>query len=137
MKAAAIQSLIDNPAQFRETLKLDELEAMIKKMFPAVPLELKFGLADHRSVGDAKMFFTVDSNDIVDYCGVFSQAMTEVRMGEFGSDLSWSAEDGYRVWFRLHLNYRHIGSGSNGTQLATFTFQDGTWSKSEFKGSER
>ena len=136
MKVTAVQNLIDNPTLFRETLKLDELETMIKDMFPKVPLELKFSLKDGRHLEESKMFFVVNSNDIVEYCGVFSQAMTEVRIGEFGTELSWTEEHGYRIWFRLHLNYRHIGSGSNGAQLATFRFTDGKWTKSEFKGEQ-
>ncbi len=136
MNHQEIQKLIDDPAVMREILHITELDAMIKEIFPSVPLDMEYKIIEAGTWKEPR-FIAENSADMTAYTGIFERALRECRLGAFGSSIGWTPEDGYRVWFQLQLNFESFDGGHNGLTIAKFRFENGQWDKCRYKGEER
>src|SRR5574344_580038 len=71
--------------------------------------------------------------DLVGSSGIFAKVLTKCKIDTFNSCLTYTPEGGYKVWFTLHLSYQHFNGGSNGMGIASFWFENGEWTMSDYK----
>ena len=136
MNHPEIQKLIDNPAEMRKILHIAELDAMIKEIFPSVPMNMEYKIIEGGTWKEPR-FSAENSADMTAYTGIFERALRECHLGAFGSSVGWTPENGYRVWFQFQLNFKSFDGGHNGLAIAEFRFENGQWNKRRYKGEER
>ena len=136
MNYPEIQKLIDNPAAMQEIFHIAELDAMIKEIFPSVPLDMEYKIIEGGTWKEPR-FSAENSADMTAYIGIFERALRECRLGTFCGNIDWIPENGYRVWFQFQLNFKSFDGGHNGLAIAEFRFENSQWTKRRYKGEER
>ena len=136
MNHPEIQKLIDNPVAMREILHIAELDAMIKEIFPSVPMNMEYKIIEAGTWKELR-FSAENSANMTAYTGIFERAIGKCRLGAFGSSVGWTPENGYRVWFQFQLSFKSFDGGHNGLTIAEFRFENGQWTKGRSKGDER
>ena len=136
MNYPEIQKLIDNPAAMQEIFHIAELDAMMKEIFPSVPLEMEYKIIEAGTWKEPR-FSAENSVDMTAYTGIFERALGECHLNTFGSSVGWTPETGYRVWFQFQLSFKSFDGGHNGLTIAEFRFENGQWTKGRSKGDER
>ena len=127
-----IQKLIDNPEYMRYSLDLPKLDRLIRKATAVwgQTITMRYRV----SVGRSEARFDAECDqDLVGASGIFAKVLTKCKIDTFSSCLTYTAEIGYRVWFTLHLSYQHFNGGSNGMNIASFWFENGEWTMSDYK----
>jgi hypothetical protein len=68
----------------------------------------------------------IETDNIVDQAGLFAAVFSDVRVENFGGEITSS---GKKIWFPIHLAWKHIGGGTNGTDLVTalYTIETEEW----------
>ena len=128
-----IQNLIDHPETIRETLRTDKLDRLIRKATTiwGQTITMRYRV----SMGRSEARFDAEcEQDLVGASGIFAKVLTKCRIDTFSSCITHTPETGYRVWFTLHLSYQHFNGGSNGMNIASFWFENGEWTMSDYKG---
>ena len=130
-----IQHLIDHPEAIREALNTAKLDRLIREATAiwGQRITMRYRVSEGRA---SARFEAESEEDLVGSAGIFSKVLTECKIDTFGSALDYTPEEGYRVWFVLHLSYRHFEGGSNGMSIATFRYKNGEWTMSHYKGEE-
>lgn len=130
-----IQHLIDHPEAIREALNTAKLDRLIREATAiwGQSITMRYRVSEGRT---SARFEAESEEDFVGSAGIFSKVLTECKIDTFGSALDYTQKEGYRVWFVLHLSYRHFEGGSNGMSIATFRYKNGEWTMSHYKGEE-
>ena len=131
-----IQNLIDHPEAIRKALNTDQLDRMIGDVtaIRGQTITMRY----HVSEGRSEARFDAESEqDIVGSSGIFSKVLVKCRIDTFGSEITYTQEDGFSVWFTLHLSYQHFEGGENGMNIARFRFKNGEWTMGHYKDENR
>ena len=130
-----IQNLIDHLEAIRDTLNIAQLDRLIKGCFCVHGLTLRMNYSVTRGGRfNAPRFNAENADDLTDCAGIFASVLSQCQIGTFNQHIDYTPEAGFTVWFQLSLRYKHFDGGSNGMTIAEFRFQNGEWSKSNFKG---
>ncbi len=127
-----IQNLIDHPENIRETLRTDKLDRIIRNATAVwgQTISMRYRVRE----GSSETRFDAEcEQDLVGASGIFAKVLTKCKIDTFSSCITYTAETGYRVWFTLHLSYQHFNGGSNGMNIASFWFENGEWTMSDYK----
>ena len=127
-----IQNLIDNPEAIRETLNTKQLDGLIRKVTAVwgQTITMRYRISEGRS----KARFDAESEpDLVGSSGIFAHVLTSCKIDTFSSCITYTPDGGFKVWFTLHLSYQHFCGGSNGMNIASFWFENGKWTMSDYK----
>ena len=130
-----IQNLIDHPEAIREALNIDQLDQLIRESTAVQGQTITMRYRVNEG-GTAARFDAESEQDLVGSVGIFSRVLIKCRIDTFGSEITYTPEDGFKVWFKLHLSYQHFQGGSNGMSIATFWFQNGEWTVRGYKGEK-
>lgn len=130
-----IQNLIEHPEAIREVLNLKQLDGLIRKATAVrgQTITMQYRVSEGRS--EAR-FDAESEQDLVGASGIFAKVLTKCKIDTFNSCLTYTPEGGCKVWFTLHLSYQHFEGGSNGMTIATFWFENGEWTMSDYKDEE-
>ena len=130
-----IQNLIDHPEAIRDTLNTDQLDRLIGEVTGIREnITMRYSISEGRS--NAR-FDAESEQDLVGSSGIFSKVLVKCRIETFSSSLTYTPEDGFAVWFILHLSYQHFDGGENGMNIASFRFKNGEWTVGHYKGENR
>ena len=132
-----IQNLIDHPETIRETLNLKQLDRLIQGCFcvHGLTLQMQYSVSLGGRFNEPR-FKAENADDVTNCAGIFSSVLRKCQIGTFSQHIEWTEADGFKVWFQLDLRYEHFNGGSNGMTVAEFRFENGKWSKSNFKGED-
>ena len=131
-----IQNLIAHPEAIREALNIDQLDQLIREVIAiqGQTITMRYRVIE----GDSVARFDAESEqDLVSFSGIFSKVLIKCRIDTFGSEIIFTPEDGFKVWFKLHLRYQHFEGGENGMSIACFRFENGKWTMWRFKGEHQ
>ena len=131
-----IQKLIDHPEAIRKALNTDQLDRLISDVTAiwGQTITMRY----HVSEGRSEARFEAESEqDLVASSCIFSRVLIKCRIDTFGSEITYTPEDGFKVWFKLHLSYQHFEGGENGMSIACFRFENGKWTMWRFKGENQ
>jgi len=128
-----IQKLIDHPEAIRKALNTDQLDRLIRDVTAiwGQTITMRYRVREGRS--DA-LFEAESAEDLVSSSGIFSKVLIRCKIDTFSSALTYTPEEGFAVWFILHLSYQHFEGGENGMNIARFRYKNGEWSMSNYKG---
>ena len=133
---AEIQNLIDHPEAIREALNTDRLDRLIRDATAiwGQTITMRYSVSEGRS---GARFDAESEQDLVGSSGIFSRVLIKCRIDTFGSEITYTQEDGFTVWFTLHLRYQHFEGGENGMNIARFRFKNGEWTMGHYKDENR
>ena len=131
-----IQNLIDHPEAIREALNIDQLDQLIRESTAVQGQTITMRYRVNEG-GTAARFDAESEQDLVGSAGIFSRVLIKCRIDTFGSEITYTQEDGYTVWFTLHLSYQHFEGGENGMNIARFRFKNGEWTMGHYKDEKR
>ena len=131
-----IQNLIDHPEAIREALNIDQLDQLIRESTAVQGQTITMRYRVNEG-GTAARFDAESEQDLVGSAGIFSRVLIKCRIDTFGSEITYTPEDGFKVWFKLHLSYQHFEGGENGMSIACFRFENGKWTMWRFKGENQ
>ena len=128
-----IQNLIDHPETINKTLNTAALDRLIRKVtgIRGQSITMRYSVEMGRT--DA-LFEAESAEDLVSSSGIFSKVLIRCKIDTFSSALTYTPEEGFAVWFILHLSYQHFQGGENGMTIASFRYKDGEWSMRNYKG---
>ena len=131
-----IQKLIDHPEAIRKALNTDQLDRLISDVTAiwGQTITMCYRVSEGRS---EPRFEAESEQDLVASSGIFSRVLIKCRIDTFGSEITYTQEDGYTVWFTLHLSYQHFEGGENGMNIARFRFKNGEWTMGHYKDENR
>lgn len=127
-----IKTLVDHPETLHEILKLKQLDGLIRKVTTVwgQTITMRYRVSEGRS--EAR-FDAESEQDLVGSSGIFAKVLTKCKIDTFNSCLTYTPNGGYKIWFTLHLSYQHFNGGSNGMGIASFWFENGKWTMSDYK----
>jgi len=131
-----IQNLIAHPEAIREELNIDQLSELIRNATAiwGQSITMRYSVREGRT---AARFDAEAEQDLVSSSGIFSNVLIKCRIDTFGSEITYTPEDGFKVWFTLHLSYQHFEGGENGMNIASFRFENRKWTMFRFKGKDQ
>ena len=131
-----IQNLIAHPEAIREALNIDQLSKLIRDATDiwGKSITMRYSVSEGRT---AARFDAEAEQDLVGSSGIFSKVLIKCRIDTFGSEITYTPEDGFKVWFNLHLSYQHFEGGENGMNIASFRFENRKWTMFRFKGEDQ
>ena len=131
-----IQNLIAHPEAIREELNIDQLDRLIREATAVQGQTITMRYRVNEG-GTAARFDAESEQDLVGSAGIFSRVLIKCRIDTFGSEITYTPEDGFKVWFTLHLSYQHFEGGENGMNIASFRFENRKWTMFRFKGKDQ
>ena len=131
-----IQNLIAHPEAIREALNIDQLSKLIRDATDiwGQSITMRYSVSEGRT---AARFDAEAEQDLVSSSGIFSKVLIKCRIDTFGSEITYTPENGFKVWFTLHLSYQHFEGGENGMNIACFRFENRKWTMFRFKGENQ